>query len=92
MYEYATKDAAISALKNLIKANLKGPKTYVGITNDPERRKREHEADYGITITDFPVIKCKTNKLAQEVEDNWAGGGGGNGNESSVYVYAFSYK
>ena len=71
---------------------------YCGITNDPDRRKEQHESELGETINYLCVCKCASSEIAGEVEELMAKKGfdigdvdfGGNGGaEDSVYVYLF---
>ncbi len=91
---HTTKETAISALSSSM-ASMSGPKIYVGVTNDPERRRSEHGAGH-----DFTHAQCQTAAIAREVEAYFLAkaviggkpivGGDGGGDHTSVYVYAFS--
>lgn len=68
---------------------------YVGITNDPSRRKSEHQAKFGLDIRDYAVFYAYSKKIASQVEDyfskkgtsNAAGSRGANDDSRWVYVY-----
>lgn len=71
---------------------------YCGITNDPDVRKKDHEAKLGKTIDYLCVCQCDSAEIAGEVEELMAKKGfdigdvdfGGNGGtDDSVYVYLF---
>lgn len=63
----------------------------IGITNDPDRRKGEHESD-GKNVTYWKHWKADSEKIAREVEtyflDKGMKGGGGGGN-TPTWVYVF---
>lgn len=70
-------------------------KWYVGITNNPRRRRSEHDAEYGFGIRHYAVFYAYTKKTASQVEDffsrkgtaNAAGSRGATDDSRWVYVY-----
>ena len=68
------------------------PGWYVGITNDPKRRRSEHERDNDRTWKDWDA---GSKEVAEEVENSFHEDGcqgknnNSGGNEDSHFVYAF---
>lgn len=63
----------------------------IGITNDPERRKSEHESD-GENVDYWSQWKADSESIARDVEEyflNKGMKGGGGGGEKPTYVYVF---
>ena len=63
----------------------------IGITNDPERRKNEHEAN-GHNTKFWKYWKAESETDAREIEKHFQGKGmkgGGGGGENPTYVYIF---
>ena len=63
----------------------------VGITNDPERRKGEHESD-GESVKFWRHWKADSERIARDVEAQFLskgckGGSGGGVNPTYVYVF-----
>ena len=76
-------------------ANTPLSRWYVGITNDPKRRKSEHQAEFGLSIRNYAVFYAYTKKTASQVEDyfskkgtsNCPGSRGAKDDSRWVYVY-----
>ncbi len=88
------KDEVID-LFNEISAHKSNSGYYVGITCDPDRREREHNAEF-LAVVDCPSVE-KANELEKllEKEDFETGGATGNGYKPSttkVYIYRISRK
>lgn len=61
----------------------------IGITNDPKRRKDEHEAD-GKSIASWSDWRADTEQIARDVEKHFLAKkmkGGGGDNPTHVYVF-----
>lgn len=89
-----TKEGVIS-LFNEISAHKSNSGYYVGITCDPDRRAREHKAEF-LAVVECPSVE-KANELEKllEKEDFETGGATGNGHKPSttkVYIYRISRK
>jgi hypothetical protein len=84
------KQLLISAIENHRKKYMYTSWT-VGITNDPARRKGEHE-NAGKSVGLWKDWKADSEKIAREVEkyflDKGMKGGGGGG-DKPTYVYIF---
>lgn len=61
---------------------------YIGITNDPDRRKREHARVRGWEYWDAGSKEIAT-LIEDYFTDRGMNGGGGGGNEDSKYVYVY---
>jgi crotonobetainyl-CoA:carnitine CoA-transferase CaiB-like acyl-CoA transferase len=62
---------------------------YVGITNDPQRRWREHGQ-----VTPFGIFECKNREIAAKAEQQLVNehdfqGGTGGGEEDSRFLYCY---
>ncbi len=70
-------------------------KWYVGITNNPRRRRKEHDAEFGIGIQNYAVFYAYTKKTASQVEDFFSRKGTANAlgsrgvTEDSRWVYVY---
>ena len=63
----------------------------IGITNDPERRKNEHENE-GRNVTHWSHWSADSESIARKVETHFLDKGmkgGGGGGENPRYVYVF---
>lgn len=63
----------------------------IGITNDPERRKNEHENE-GENVTHWSHWRADSESIARKVEGHFLDKGmkgGGGGGENPRYVYVF---
>lgn len=76
-------------------ANTPLSRWYVGITNDPMRRKSEHQREFGLNIRDYAVFYAYTKKIASQVEDYFSKKGTSNcpgsrgAREDSRWVYVY---
>jgi hypothetical protein len=63
----------------------------IGITNDPERRKSEHQAD-GKHVNFWKHWRADSESIARDVEKHFLdkgmkGGGGGGDNPRYIYIF-----
>lgn len=84
-----TKQALITAIDAVV--GSKCSIWTVGITNDPKRRKGEHESD-GESVTYWRDWKADSEQIARDVEAHFLkkgckGGSGGGFNPTYVYVF-----
>tara|TARA_R110001606_G_scaffold69447_1_gene158802 strand:+ start:1036 stop:1428 length:393 start_codon:yes stop_codon:yes gene_type:complete len=70
---------------------------YVGVTNNPKRRKSEHESKYNIKY--FKSWNAKSVDIALKIEQEcgykkagmWGGGKAGNISKNSTFVYVYKH-
>lgn len=73
--------------------NLDLTEWQVGITDDLERRLKEHVKEHGVSAEKAVRVRTESHEMASKIEkyfhDAGAKGKGGGGNENSVIIYAF---
>jgi hypothetical protein len=86
-----TKEEIIKQIKAACSGNYS--RWYIGITNDLQRRKREHNKNDFFEDHIFCSWKANSKEIAEEVEKwgkaQYMQGDTGGGREESIYVYIF---